>query len=353
MFLRLSRYLNRETIGLYLFGIAAFCLLLSIDFLSVWADFLIRQGASIQTIGKLILFKIPFFLHLSMPIASVFAVLLATGRLAKDSELKAAYSLGVPPLRLLSPLLLLGLTISLLALFNNGYLEPKGEIAHTEEVNKFYSQKPPAETQNDVSYVIENQGIYFAGEIRADEQNPNLAQLSGVLISKEDGSRVSAREGIWNSDTKVWTLTEVQAIDRNGDREEVLELDFPFEIEAEVALSLADEETLTIIDLWQRLRSEKRAGREVSELAFAFHRQVADAFNAFIFVLIAGTLGLHLKGRSTGFAWTIILLVIFYFIWTLSENLFDEQLLSAFVAAWFTSLVVGSIGIVLAFIRLR
>ena len=157
MFLRLSHYLNREIIGLYLFGIAAFCLLLSIDFLSVWADFLIRQGASIQVIGKLIFYKIPFFLHLSMPIASVFAVLLATGRLAKDSELKAAYTLGVPPLRLLLPLLLLGFTISLLALLNNGYLEPKGEIAHTEEVNKFYSQKPPTETQNDVSYVIENQ----------------------------------------------------------------------------------------------------------------------------------------------------------------------------------------------------
>ena len=152
---------------------------------------------------------------------------------------------------------------------------------------------------------------------------------------------------------KIWTLTEVQIINKNGNRKEVLELDFPFEIEAEVALSLANEETLTIIDLWQRLRSEKRAGREVSELAFAFYRQIADAFNTLIFVLIAGTLGLHLKGRSTGFAWTIILLVIFYFIWTLSESLFEEQLLSAFAAAWFTSLVVGTFGTILAFIRLK
>ncbi len=353
MFLRLSRYLNYETIGLYLLGIAAFCLLLSIDFLSVWADFLIRQGASIQTIGRLILFKIPFFLHLSMPIASVFAVLLATGRLAKDSELKAAYALGVAPLRLLTPLLGLGFTISLLAFFNNGYLEPKGEIAHNKEVNSFYSQRPPAETQSDVSYVIENQGIYFAGEIRSDEENSRLAQLNGVLISKEDGSRVSARAGTWDSDAKLWTLSEVQIIDKAGKRNEVLEMSFPFEIEAEVALSLSDEENLTIIELWQRLRSESRAGSEVSELAFTFHRQIADAFNSLIFVLIAGVLGLHLKGRSAGFAWTIVLLVIFYFIWTLSESLFDEQLLSAIAAAWFTSFIVGSIGAVLAFTRLR
>ena len=111
--------------------------------------------------------------------------------------------------------------------------------------------------------------------------------------------------------------------------------------------------TLTVLELWQRLRSEKRAGSEVSELAFAFHRQVADAFNTLIFILIAGVLGLHLKGRSSGFAWTIVLLVLFYFIWTLSESLFEEQLLSAVAAAWFTSFIVGSIGAVLAFTRLR
>ncbi len=353
MFLRLYRYLNYETIGLYLFGVAAFCLLLSIDFLSVWADFLIRQGASIQTISKLILFKIPFFLHLSIPIASVFAVLLATGRLAKDSELKATYSLGVPPLKLLMPLLGLGFVISLLALINNGYLEPKGEIAHNYVVNSFYSQRPPAETQNDVSYVIEGQGIYFAGEIRSEENNSRIAHLRGALIAKEDGSRLSSKIGTWDSDAKLWTLTEVQMIDRDGKRSEIPEVSLPFEIEAEVALSLSDEETLTILELWQRLRSEKRAGSEVSELAFAFHRQVADAFNTLIFILIAGVLGLHLKGRSSGFAWTIVLLVLFYFIWTLSESLFEEQLLSAVTAAWFTSFIVGSIGAVLAFTRLR
>ena len=242
MFLRLSRYLNYETIGLYLFGVAAFCLLLSIDFLSVWADFLIRQGASIQTISKLILFKIPFFLHLSIPIASVFAVLLATGRLAKDSELKAAYSLGVPPLKLLMPLLGLGFVISLLALINNGYLEPKGEIAHNHVVDSFYSQRPPAETQSDVSYVIEGQGIYFAGEIRSEEHNSRIAHLRGVLIAKGDGSRLSSKVGTWDSDAKLWTLTEVQMIDRDGKRSEVPEVSLPFGIEAEVALSLSDEE---------------------------------------------------------------------------------------------------------------
>ncbi len=110
-------------------GVAAFCLLLSIDTLTVWAGYLIEQNATLLTVLQLMLYRLPFFLHLSLPIAVVFAVLLATGRLAKDSELKAAYASGVPPLALLWPLLGLGLVISLVAVLNNGYLEPRGEIA--------------------------------------------------------------------------------------------------------------------------------------------------------------------------------------------------------------------------------
>ena len=353
MFFRLSRYLVSETFGLYLFAVGAFCLLLSIDFLASWSRIIVDYEASIKDVSKLILFKIPFFLHMSMPIASVFAVLLATGRLAKDSELKAAYTLGVPPLKLLLPLLGVGFTISLLSLVNNSYLEPKSEVAHDKVYFSLIKQRPPTEKQLDASYIVENQGIYFAGEIEADQDNNHFAQLKGVLVAKDDGSIISAKEGTWDSNKKIWILKKAQIVDIEGQRSESAKVKLPFEVETEVSLSLAKEETLTIIELWQRLRNEQRAGHEISELSFKFNRQIADAFNALIFVLIASVLGLHLKGRSTGFAWTIMLIVIFYFIWTLAGNLFEEGLLSAFTAAWFTSFVVGSIGVALAFIRLR
>ena len=44
---------------------------------------------------------------------------------------------------------------------------------------------------------------------------------------------------------------------------------------------------------------------------------------------------------------------MFYFLWVLSEGLFEQQVLSAIPAAWFTTALVGVIGIVLASVRLR
>ena len=58
-------------------------------------------------------------------------------------------------------------------------------------------------------------------------------------------------------------------------------------------------------------------GGETRDLLFTFHRRLADAFSAVIFALVAGALGLYLHGRSAGFGWTIVLIVLFWSVWTL------------------------------------
>ncbi|MDZ7704807.1 MAG: LptF/LptG family permease [Trueperaceae bacterium] len=350
---RLATYLIRETTGLYLLGVAAFCLMLSIDFLTVWAKFLIEQEASLATVGKLMLYQSPWFLHMSLPIAVVFAVLLATGRLAKDSELKAAYALGVPPLALLWPLLLFGLVVSGVTLVNNGYVEPRAEISYDRVVDSFYYERPPAETRSDVSYVIAGEGIYYAGRVRADQSNRDLAELNGVLVAREDGQLISAADGVWDSEARVWTLEEARGLEPGGTPVALGQVRLPFDTGGGASETLADSATLTLPQLANLLDSVRTTGGETRTLSFEFHRRIADAFSALIFTLIAGALGLHLRGRSLGFAWTIVLLVFFYFVWTLSGDLFERGVLGPFVAAWFTSALVGGLGFGLALVRLR
>ncbi len=350
---RLASYLLRETVGMYALGVAAFCLLLSIDFLSVWAKFLIEQNAPATKVGQLMLFKLPWFLHLSLPIAVVFAVLLATGRLAKDSELKAAYAMGVPPLRLLAPLVAFGLLISALTIANNGYVEPIAERAYRKVVDSFFYTRPPAEVQTDVSFVIDDVGIFFAGRLRADEEDRDRAFLSGILVFQQDGTVLTAQRGVWDSRTQRWTLEEIERV-RPGQTPEVLDtLTLPFAVDADPEVTLARSETLTLTALARQLSSVREAGGNTRPLAFALHRQLADAFAAAVFVLIAGTLGLHLRNRSAGFGWTIALLVVFWAVWTLSGNLFETGVLTPVMAAWFTPALIGTGGVALAIWRLR
>lgn len=349
---RFSIYLLRETSGLYLLGVAAFCLLLSIDTLTVWASYLIEQDASATTVLKLMLYKLPFFLHLSLPIAGVFAVLLATGRLAKDSELKAVYAGGVAPLSLLWPLLGFGLVVSGLALLNNGYLEPRGEIAQDALESSFYTARPAAETQRDVSF-HQPRGIYHAARIRADEFDRTRAELTGVLVYGDDGTVWSSHYGVWDSVAKTWLLEEVEVLRAGRAPRERVAVTLPFDLAADAGASLREADNLTLGELQARIGTARRAGQNVSGDVFDFHRRLADASSAFIFVLVAGSLGLNVRGRSGGFAWTIVLLVCFFVLWTFSESLFEQRVLTPVAAAWLTTTVVGVVGAVLALVRLR
>ena len=351
---RLSGYLLRETIGLYIFGVAAFWLLLSIDLLTSWAKFLIEQEASLGTVGRLMLYKLPFFLHLSLPMAVVFAILLATGRLSKDSELKAAYSLGARPLILLIPLLTLGLAASGLALLNNGFIEPVAERSYEALKDSFFYTRPPAESQNNVAYRNVDKSIYFAGKIVASSnEDTEEGELSGVYILQPDGTTISAPSGIWKSETKEWVLNGAQVVAPNGAASIENELALPFELESEVAESLAEDSTLTLAELNERLLDVNQTGRELRNVRFSFHTRIADAFSALVFALIAGILGLQLHGRAAGFGWTIALLVMFWALWTLQGSLFEQGVLSPIAAAWFTSGVVAVVAFAIAWWRLR
>ena len=346
MTIRLGRYLVREVAGLYLLGVAALCLLLSIDLLSVMARFLVEHDANAATVVRLLFFKLPWFLHLTLPLAVVFAILVASGRLAKDAELKAAYAGGVPPVRLLFPLVGVGVVVTLVALGVNGWLEPWGEAAYQREIQGFLYARPPAATQIDAAFAIDGIGTFFAARLRADREDATRAELSGVLVVLADGRTVTAPRGTWDAITRTWVL-EGARVTLPGATQGELEaatfmLDFPLESTPEQALMRPALQTLT--QLAARVSDVREAGGNVAEARFALHRRLADASSAAVFALAAGALALRVRGRATGLGWTIALVVAFWASWTLTGTLFDRGVLGALGAAWATPAAVAAAG---------
>ncbi len=345
---RLSRYVLREAAGLYLVGVAGLCLLLSIDLLSVLARFLVEQGATWASVGRLLLYKLPWFLHLTLPVAVVFAVLLVSGRLAKDAELRAAYAGAVAPGALLIPLVLGGVVVSGLALVNNGWLEPIGEAAYQREIQGFLYVRPPAAMQTDAAFVVPDQGVFAAARIRAERDASHRAELLGVLALLEDGTVVSAPSGTWDAEARTWTLDDVERTTPGGERERLAQLSLPFALEATPEETLARPQQQTLTELQRRVRAAHAAGSDAAVPRFELHRRVADASSATVFALVAGALGLRVRGRSGGFGWTIALLVAFWAAWTLTGGLFETGVMGPVAAAWATPALVASIGAVLA-----
>ena len=332
----LARSLLRETAGLYLLGVATVCLLLSVDLLSVLARFLVQNDASLGEAARLLLYKVPWFLHLSLPISVVFAVLLAGGRMAKDSELKAAYSGGVPPAALLWPLVLFGVLVGMVSFANNAFLEARAESAYQRLIDEFLYVRPPSELQIDVAYNLD-EGVYFAARTRADPDDAGgLATLGGVLVVQTDGTTVTAPEGEWDADARIWRLHQSETTEPGEAPTSTGTVELPFELEASPLQTLARPQELPFDKLLSQLRTVGRAGGDVAELRYDLHRRIADAFSAAIFAAFAGAIALRVRGREAGFAWTMVLMVLFWALWVLSGDLFTSGALGPITAAWLT-----------------
>lgn len=335
MLKRLPWSLLKETASLHLLGVGAICLLLSVDLLSVLARFLVQQDATPADAGQLLLYKLPWFLHLALPVAVVFAVLLAGGRMAKDSELKGAYSLGVPPLSLLAPLVGFGLFVGALSLANNGFLEARAEAAYQAKIDSYIYVRPPAELQMNAAYRIEDD-IFYASRIRSVLTDPDIADLSGVMVTLADGTLITARSGQWDSRDRVWRLENVHANVLGEEPAPRSALELPFALAATPAETLARPAEMPLDQLWRQYRLIAAAGGETREFGFDLHRRIADALSAAIFAAFAGSIALRVRGRAAGFAWTIVLMVAFWAAWVLSANLFEAGAVGPVVAAWLT-----------------
>lgn len=350
---RLASYLLKEVTVLYVLGVAAFCLLLSIDYLSVMASFLLTYDATVAQVGQLLGFKLPYFLHLSLPIAGVFAVLLATGRLARDSELKAAYALGVPPFALIVPLLGFGTVVTGLAVVNNGWLEPVAERSYTRLVESFYTTRPPTERQLNVAFGLPDGSIYYAAEIRSQSDDPLTAELFGALVLLPDGTSISAQRGVWDSAALSWQLFDAERAAPDAPPEAAADLTVDFGFRGSPADTLTRDELLTLSELTAQRGRLLEAGGQTRELDFTVQRRLADAFSGLCFVLIAAVLGVGVRERSAAFGLTIGLLVSFYALWTVSATLFDRSVLGPLQAAWLTPVIVAAAALLIGMWRLR
>lgn len=344
---RLARSLLRETSGLFGVGLAGVTLLLSIDLLSVLARFLVEQEAGLGAIFRLLWAKVPWFLHLGLPVAATFAVLTAGGRMARDSELKAAQAGGVAPRALIAPLVAWGVVVSGVAVVVNGVWEPRSERSYQAIIDDFLYGRPPAASDRDVSFLLEGT-IFHAARVRADREDPRVARLEGVLVRRPDGTVLTAGSGTWASRDGTWRLSDGWRIPPSGAPEARAPATVPFPLGVDPAASLAQGETATLGELVARMADGRAAGIDVRDLRFDLHRRLADAASAAVFVLVAASLALGLRGRAGGVAWTIVLVAGFWAVWTFTAALFDQGVVGPIVAAWSTPAVVGALGAGLA-----
>jgi hypothetical protein len=208
----LDRWLLTELIAPLLFGIAAFTAVsLSVgvvfDLVRRVAEFGLPAWAALQ----ILMLKMPGFLVLSFPMATLMATLLAYSRLSSTSELTALRSVGVRAWRMVLPALALALAMSFMTFIFNDIVVPQSNLQAADTLERALGSAVAAERTNDTLYSnfsdVKNKNGKAGGTINKHKCTaPEFPDNHGNLFCFFDETQ-----------PKAWSLLEYVQI-KNGSR---------------------------------------------------------------------------------------------------------------------------------------
>jgi len=83
----IHRYVLKEVISSFAFGFLFFNFILFIGVIFELMELIFIENIPVLRVGKLVLFKVPAFFDIVIPVSVLFAALLSFGRLSSDGEI--------------------------------------------------------------------------------------------------------------------------------------------------------------------------------------------------------------------------------------------------------------------------
>jgi lipopolysaccharide export system permease protein len=352
----IDRWLLQELVGPLLFGIAAFTAVsLSVGVVFELVRRIAESGLPIFTAIQVLILRLPGFLVLAFPMATLMATLLAYSRLSGSSELTALRSLGVRTWRIVFPALVLSLLMSALTFCFNDVIVPKTNLLATQTLESALGKALTNERGDNILY-----SRFGRIEISEGETKRALTHLfysrmfrKGEMIDVTllDFSRMGQRQmlmakrGKWNEKQAMWEFLDGRVVsldEKTGVTTSALfdRYFYPLSRDVlDVAKLPTDASTMTV---GQALRAERllvEAGNKKEARRIRVRIQEKFAFPAicFVFGLIGSSLGVrpHARtSRSQGFGISVLLIFGYYLMSFIFSSLGLTGTLTPLLSAW-------------------
>ncbi len=360
---RLDRYLFSEILGPLALGFLVYTFILLLQFLFQSAEMIIRRGLDWAIVGQLLLLNLPHIVVLTIPMALLFAILIAVGRLSADSELVALRSCGVSLLSLYRPVLLLSglltafnlyLMISVLPAGNHALQQLRlailtQTVARQVEPRVFYEEWEPF-----VIYVFEIlpgeqrwRGVFVAEALPGSQNEVTVAEW-GELRVDESGDKVVLMLGNAVSHKVDFESPDRYEVSRNERLIKILQDDWSTAQRAKVSITKGIRE-LTLAELRQTARNPE-ASQELRNLArVELQKKFSIPAACLVFGLVALPLGIaNRRGtKASGFALSLGVIMVYWVLLNHGEESARMGQLAPGLAMWAPNLLLAVAGLFL------
>jgi len=357
----LDRYVWKDLAPPFAIGVGVFTFFLFIDRIYQLTNLVITKNVPFHLVLSLLVFMLPAFLSLTLPMALLVAVLLVCGRLAADLEVSALKAAGVSPLRLFRPFVVAGVIVTLaigwLTIFTvpwsiGAFQRQLFTILQTRAATAIRERTFTSAFGHFVVYVdeITESQVGLRGVVVSDERDPQRSRIvfarEGRLLTDEVNRRITLRflDG---------AINETETADPRRFRHTVFSLyDMTLPIDSPLQTASRDdkpEKLMPLGELFPRGRELERQAQIASPYYVEFHKRFALPVAALVFVLVGFPLGIRTQrgGRAVALASSFAIVVTYYILFTSLEGLALSRRLPAALAIWLPNVLFTLVGAVL------
>jgi lipopolysaccharide export system permease protein len=357
----LDRYLVSELAGPFVFGILVFALIFSATDILAIGRLVADQHAPLFAAIEYFFWQLPQIAVTVVPMAMLLGTLLALQRLSGESEITAMKAGGIDLIRIVRPLLIAGLAVSLLGLFFQetvvAFANDRAAALRDETIRRVGAF---GGSNHAVLTPLPNGGqqlTYFRGY---DDATRSLlyTTIIGYGTDKRPEFIIFSDRGQYDRGT--WTFTNSTEYRFNPDGS-TLVLQHP-QMQVEIGERPSqiegrtkddDPDSMSLSQIREIAASGQLSQQQARQYQTTFEEKLARPFASFVFVLLAAPFGLRpARGGGTGRGFSLAVAIVFmYFVieslcLAIARSLPGGYFVSA-LGAWAPNVIFIAIGAVL------
>ena len=352
----LRNYILNECLAPFTICISVLTSVFLLGYLPQLANKVINKGVSLLAISKVFLFYIPILLGYTLPIACLVTVILTFGRLSAENEILAMRASGVYLRKLLTPLLVVGIALSLLVHILNDRVIPGAYDAQTRILQETGSQNPTALLEPGTFinafdkyivfiYRIENDHLYG---VRIYQPQPNKPTRT-IIAQEGEFVKVPGQDQL---KLKLINGTSDEPDLKNPNNFYKLNFNTSFiTMDMSKKRTKADKKpkAMTLKELEQKIDEYKKITIDSSPLVTEYHRRLAWTLTPLMFILLGFPFAVttHKRAKSANILFAVLFAAPYYIVSLACQGLATQNVFDPALTMWIPDIIGGLVVLIL------
>ncbi|MGB8266667.1 MAG: LptF/LptG family permease [Candidatus Velthaea sp.] len=351
----LDRYLVSELVGPFLFGVSAFTLIFVATQILALARFVSDEHAPLSAAIAYFLWQMPQFMLYVIPMALLLGTLLAMQRLSGESEITAMKAGGIGLSRIVTPLLIVGLIMSVFDLVVQEFVVPLANDRAAYIRAEAIEHVDPIAGNLTVTTPLPGGGKQVTIAKALDPATQSLVDVVVNVLDAEGRPTSITYAKRARYDAPTWTFFDETSYEFAADGSTNIHTAPQTQVDIgerpdQIAKhsDITDPQQLSRADIRAALDSGQLSATQVKTYTATYASKLAAPFAAFVFTLIAVSFGLRPArggGTGLGFGLAVAIVFIYYVISTVFLSVGELATWLAGIAAWTPNAVFTVIGL--------